>query len=108
MGLAADRPTLYRTKGPCSFRNPPSTALSRGPQRLDHARSPGVFILERSGRVPYIRLPHGGTEGSNPSPSSGESGANLIFPKIREFAARHAECVFVFGADKRHFRDTCG
>jgi hypothetical protein len=59
-GLAADRPTLYRTKGPCSFRNPPSTALSRGPRCLHHARSPGVLILERSDRVPYIRLPHGG------------------------------------------------
>jgi hypothetical protein len=57
--LAADRPTLYRTKGPCSFRNPPSTALSRGPRCLHHARSPGVLILERSDRVPYIRLPTG-------------------------------------------------
>ena len=72
MGLAADRPTLYRTKGPCSFRNPPSTALSRGPRGLHHARSPGVLILERSDRVPYIRLPHARPR-VNPSPSSGES-----------------------------------
>ena len=71
--LAADRPTLYRTKGPCSFRNPPSTALSRGPRCLHHARSLGVSYSGEVGPGAIHPSPPRGTEGSNPSPSSGES-----------------------------------
>jgi len=71
--LAADRPTLYRTKGPCSFRNPPSTALSRGPRCLHHARSLGVSYPGEVGPRAIHPSPPRGTEGSNPSPSSSES-----------------------------------
>ena len=49
MGLAANRPTSYRTKGPCCFRNPPSTALSLGPRCLHHARS--LAFLSWKGRT---------------------------------------------------------
>src|SRR5439155_1197765 len=57
-----------RTKGPCSFLDPPSTA----------AVSPTCSIIRRSypGEVGPGALhpsPPRGTEGSNPSPSSGES-----------------------------------
>src|SRR6202035_1323375 len=57
-----DRPcrssaNIISDEGPCSFRYPPSTTRSRGPRCLQHARSSGV--PERSGRVPYIRLPTG-------------------------------------------------
>src|SRR6516162_5294829 len=71
--LAADRPTLYRTKGPCSFRNPPSTALSRGPRCLPHARSLGVSYSGEVGPGAIHPSPPRGTEGSNPSLSSRES-----------------------------------
>src|SRR6202011_5682138 len=37
-------------------------------------RASGVLILERSDRVPYTRLPYGGTGSSNPLRSSRESG----------------------------------
>ncbi len=68
-----DRPcrssaNIISDEGPCSFRCPPSTARSRGPRCLQLARASGV--PERSGRVPYIRLPHGGTDSSNPTPFS--------------------------------------
>ena len=49
MGLAANRPTSYRTKGPCCFRNPPSTALSLGPRCLHYARS--LAFLSWKGRT---------------------------------------------------------
>jgi len=64
----------YIGEGPCSFRYPPSTARSRRPRCLQHARASGV--PDRSGRVPYIRLPRGGPRVRIPVPSSGESAAN--------------------------------
>jgi hypothetical protein len=61
----------YIGEGPCSFRYPPSTARSRGPRG-----PPACSSIRRPGAVEPGTLdpsPPRRTEGSNPSPSTGES-----------------------------------
>src|SRR5215471_12247940 len=78
IGLATDRPTLSRTKDRAHSVAPRQQRNLAIPRRLQHARAPRRVIPDRSDPGPYIRLRHGGTEGSNPALSSGESGVNRV------------------------------
>jgi hypothetical protein len=75
MGLAADRPTLYRTKDPAHFvtrRQQRDLAVRGASSMLEHPA-----FLSWSGRTGCpTSVSIRGTEGSNPPPSSGESDAN--------------------------------